>query len=380
MSIETRLAKIIDDEADKWIKRHHAYHNKLHQVYERNIKRVDNAPKKIIQTPYYWSKDKKFNPFYVKRKSKSIARSIAKKIENKTYNPSPPLSSKVSKPGGGERNISVYQIPDSAVSKLIFNRLLAKNKHRFSSFAYAYRNDRNVHFAIQDIHVDLSNDSRVFVSEFDFSNFFGSIPHDFLNKQFDENGFFVSEEERYVINSFLRNKGEGEEGVGVPLGTSISLFLANLVCWRLDKNLEKEGLKFARYADDIVIWSADYQKICNSFSIINDFSGEAKIKINLKKSDGISLLSKEGFPSELSNVKTGIEFLGYEISVDKISIKKSSVLKIKKQISYLLFQNLIQPLKGAKLKGLIIPSNNRDKALLTAIMQIRRYMYGGLSE
>lgn len=54
-------------------------------------------------------------------------------------------------------------------------------------------------------------------------------------------------------------------------------------------------------------------------------------------------------------------------------------MKIKKQISYLLYRNLIQPLRGSKLKGLIIPANNRDVALLTAMMQIKRYMYGGLS-
>lgn len=40
---------------------------------------------------------------------------------------------------------------------------------------------------------------------------------------------------------------------------------------------------------------------------------------------------------------------------------------------------MIQPLKSSPLRGLVIPHNNRDKALLVAIMQVRRYMYGGLS-
>ena len=47
-------------------------------------------------------------------------------------------------------------------------------------------------------------------------------------------------------------------------------------------------------------------------------------------------------------------------------------------IPYLLYKNLIQPLKDQPLRGLVIPANGKDKALLTAIMQIRRYMYGGL--
>jgi hypothetical protein len=147
----------------------------------------------------------------------------------------------------------------------------------------------------------------------------------------------------------------------------------------LDLGLEREGLKFARYADDTVIWSPDYQKICSAFTIINNFSLSAGIAINIRKSDGISLLAKEGFPTELKSTKTNIDFLGYSISVNSVAIKDSSLNKIKKQISYLLYRNLIQPLRGSKLKGLIIPANNRDVALLTAMMQIKRYMYGGLS-
>ena len=151
------------------------------------------------------------------------------------------------------------------------------------------------------------------------------------------------------------------------------------MCWQLDLRFERAGLKFARYADDTVIWSPDYQKICEAFTIINDFSSSAGIPINAKKSDGISLLTKEELPTELKNTKTNIEFLGYAVSVNSVSIKNASIKKIKKQISYLLYRNLIQPLRGSVLKGLIIPANDRDAALLTAIMQIRRYMYGGLS-
>ena len=374
MYLEDYLRKIIDEESDKLILRYHAYHNALHNEYLRNKKRISDPPQKTIKRPDYWQEDRKFNPFYVKRKSKSIACSIAKKISEQTYEPYPPHTKKIPKPGGGLRSIAVYQIPDAAVSRIFYNRLLAKNKHRFSSFSYAYRNDRNVHFAIQDIWLDISRDARSFIAEFDFSDFFGSISHDYLMAQYDENGFFISDEERHVINSFLKGRTRG-----IPQGTSISLFLANLVCWRLDLGLEREGLKFARYADDTVIWSPDYQRICKAFTIINEFSSLAGIPINAKKSDGINLLTKEDLPTELKSTKTKLDFLGYSISVTAVSIKDASLKKIKKQISYLLYRNLIQPLRGSELKGLIIPANDKDAALLTAIMQIRRYLYGGLT-
>jgi hypothetical protein len=220
--------------------------------------------------------------------------------------------------------------------------------------------------------VDLGQNSRTFIAEFDFSDFFGSIDHGYLYAQLHANGFFVSDEEEGVIRAFLSTRDRG-----IPQGTSLSLFLANLVCWKLDKAFEKAGLKFARYADDTVIWSNDYPAICNAFNIVQEFSRDAKVPINTKKSEGISLLAKGGLATEIVS-KPSFDFLGYSISVDKVSIREKTVQRIKKQISYLLYRNLLQPLQGSPLKGVIIPANNRDKALLVAISQIRRYMYGGL--
>lgn len=375
MNLQILLEKIILEESEKLISRYHYYHNNLHRENERNNKRFGKKTKKNVQQPSYWKEDRKFNPFYTKKKAKSISISIAKKINNRTYSPNKPFIKKIPKKPNGFREVSIYQIPDAAVSKLFYIKLLSKNKHRFSSFSYAYRHDKNVHFAIQDIGIDISESKRTFIAEFDFSDFFGSISHSYLENQFKRNGFFVSSEEKYIIKEFLKGREKG-----IPQGTSISLFLANLVCWELDKKFEKEGLKFARYADDTIIWSSKYEKICNAFNIINDFSTITDIQINHKKSDGISLLTKKGLPSELSNSKTSIDFLGYSINVDNVSIKEQSVKKIKKQISYLLYRNLIQPLKQINLKSIIIPNRNKDEDFLTAVMQIRRFLYGGLTD
>jgi RNA-directed DNA polymerase len=372
MTLEQHLKDRILNECNKLIQRHHSYHNHLHLEWLRNRGRIIGAPPKDVKVPEYWDLDPKFNPFYVRRNATAIAKSITRKINSHLYTPHPPHLKKIPKAGGGERVLTVYQIPDAAVSSYFYSRLLAKNRHRFSSFSYAYRNDRNVHFAIQDIAVDLAQNARTFIAEFDFSDFFGSIDHAFLFAQLHENGFLVSTEDEKVICAFLQGRDRG-----IPQGTSLSLFLANLVCWKLDKSLEKVGLKFARYADDTVIWSPDYSAICESFNIVDAFSRDAKVPINLKKSDGISLLAKDGLAAEIAS-KPSFNFLGYAIGVDRVSVREKTVQRIKKQVSYLLYRNLIQPLKSKPLKGLIIPANDRDKALLTAMLQIRRYLYGGL--
>lgn len=374
MLLEDQIRTAILVEAEKLIQRYHQYHNVLHLDHSRKQERIAGVPAKQIKSPEAWDASKLHNPFYVRRKASSIAKSIAKKIQNESYAPNSPYIRKIPKAGGGFRRVSVYQVPDAAVSNLFYAGLLKKNKHRFSSFAYAYRNDRNVHFAIQDIAVDLQDSSRTFVAEFDFSDFFGSISHEFLLSQLKRNGFFISKDDEFVINAFIKSNG----GRGIPQGTSISLFLANMVCWELDKKLERCGVKFARYADDTVIWTPEYEKICQAYSCIDDFSNEASVAINATKSAGISLLKKQGMPAEMAS-KDHVDFLGYSLSVNAVSIKARAVEKIKSQISYILAKHLLQPLRNAPLKALIIPANDQDRSLISAMAEIRRYLYGGLT-
>ncbi|WP_198342165.1 hypothetical protein [Nitrosococcus watsonii] len=106
---------MIAEEADKLIQRYHAYHNALHVEHLRNLKRISNAPPKVVKVPDYWKLDRKFNPFYVKSRRNSIARSITKKLANHSYIPNDPHITEIPKRDGGVRKVSVYQIPDAAV-------------------------------------------------------------------------------------------------------------------------------------------------------------------------------------------------------------------------------------------------------------------------
>ncbi|WP_255293680.1 reverse transcriptase domain-containing protein [Bacillus toyonensis] len=370
--IENCINQVAKRKADEFQR----YHNQIELMYQREKRRVKNPPKKEIKIPEEWLVDKKHNPFYVLKHQKQIARSIFNKLINGSYRPFEPYLKRIPKKNSSKtRPVYLFQIPDEAVSNYLYKRLLDKNKHRFSSFSYAYRSDRNVHFAIQDIALDIKHNPRMFVAEFDFRDFFGSIQHEYLINQLNLNGFLVSDFEKGIIFAFLSHFQKG-----IPQGTSFSLFLANVACWKLDKQLEKEGLRFARYADDTVIWTNSYSKVCTSFDIIQNFSREAGVEINFDKSNGISLLSKQGMPSEFSIDKTSIEFLGYELSGDNVSIKDDAVRKIQKHISYILYRNLIQPLNKVPLQSVSIPANNNDSDFVTAIMQIRRYLYGNLNE
>src|SRR5690606_13916904 len=111
------------------------------------------------------------------------------------------------------------------------------------------------------------------------------------------NGFLVSDLEENVVKAFLKSKAKG-----IPQGTSLSLFLANFICWNLDKSLEKIGLTFARYADDTVIFSQSYERICQAYNAIDDFSKSSGVPVNRYKSHGINLLTlSEVTRSEVSS-------------------------------------------------------------------------------
>ena len=374
--MEKILYQDIERQAIQIKERFELYHNNIQKWHLRISSIYTNPPKKLISVPLEWNEDPKFNPYYVLKRNKQICRSLARKILNNSYRPNDPFIKIIPKKGGGTRKLSIYQIQDSAVSYRMYKNLLQKNKHRFSSFSYAYRDDKNLHFAIEDIYSEISITPRIFVAEFDFKKFFESIQHDYLFKQLKSNSFNVSSIEENTIRAFIDN----EEKKGIPLGTSISLFLANVVCWKLDRQLEDLGIRFARYADDTIIWTKNYDKISRAFDIIYNFSEESGIEINFDKSDGISLLKRKELSTEFTNHKEFIEFLGYKISTENISIKNSTVDKIKTHISSLLYKNLLQPLNSIPIHHTNIPIAGRDKNFLSAMMEIRRYLYGNLTE
>jgi hypothetical protein len=286
------------------------------------------------------------------------------------------------------RLVSVFQVADSAVSRLIFHNLLRKNRQRFCGYSFAYRADLTVHDAIQHIAADIRDKPRIFVAEYDFSKYFDSIQHDHIWRILDEQRFLITEVEEHVLRAFLTTptltapeyseSGGSRRTRGVPQGTSVSLFLANVAAWPLDRALERLGVGFARYADDTLIWSHDYARVCDAVDALNDSAAAIGAELNLRKSEGISILAPGTAPVEFK-AKSSVEFVGYSFSAQGISIRSSSVQKIKQRISHLVYCNLLE----APSHGVIVPARFRppvDRDYVVLIYQLRRYLYGDLSE
>jgi RNA-directed DNA polymerase len=386
--MEKLLKHSIRDECNKLIDRHYNYLFELQENTQRKTRRLGQVIPKNVLHPRYWDIHHGFNPFQVRsaRHLNKYAYTLSTKLKTLTYKPCTSIIHTIPKDSGGVRELNIFQIPDATISRYVYKSLLSKNVNLFSAYTYAYREDRDAHDAILKVASDWSGRDRVYVAEFDFSKFFDRITHEYLWSVLHTHGFLYTELEEYILNAFLTSKyaladnytllsGE-QRKVGIPQGTSVSLFLANLACWELDQEMERIGVHFARYADDTLVWSNSYDQVVRAYDAISYFSKLMGVPINFDKSEGITLISDRA--DEEFKSKSKVTFLGYDVSLKQVSISDKSIPRIKQRISYIIYENLLQPLK----QGVYNPARLAllDWDYVTALGQIRRYLYGGLND
>src|SRR5688572_15003193 len=165
VDMEKLVKSYILDECNKLTDRHHDYLHNLNDLINRKSERYGSPFKKDILIPKYWEIYKGFNPFKVKSKKllDLFAYTLAERLKSGNYKPQTAIKHLVPKLGGGKRELNIFPIPDASVSRLVYKTLLQKNVNRFSSYAYAYREERNAHDAILKIAYDWRGKNRVYV-------------------------------------------------------------------------------------------------------------------------------------------------------------------------------------------------------------------------
>jgi RNA-directed DNA polymerase len=284
--------------------------HRLHAEEQRRLNDRSTAPYRLPPStvPPWWSIDDGFHPYKSRARSSRISHSIQSALIEREYAPRRPVALDVPKPGGDSRAVSVYQVADSAISKMLYENLLRKNLPSMSSRSYAYRKDLSSQDAIRHIRASLHARPRMYMAEFDFSKYFDAISHEYLWKVLGEH-FFVTNVERSSIQAFLTTPSSPIEAYspsggtlraqGIPQGTSISLFLANAAAWDLDRSLEDHGVGFVRYADDTLIWSPDYGRITAAVELLHEHARLMDVAVNLEKSEGLRLLAPPNAKTEM---------------------------------------------------------------------------------
>jgi RNA-directed DNA polymerase len=352
-----------------------------------------------FRAPSIWSVSSHFDPRYCLKNAKFLARVIWKRIQEGKYEPAPAIQVEIPKPNGEKRTIMVFAIPDAAVANAIFAKLRDKNARLFSPFSYAYLRDRGLFDAIIQLRSHLSG-GQSYLLEMDFSKYFDTIEHRYLEYLFEQGEFNFSSAELYTLRAFLRHRistvknyqvnSEKRRTRGVPQGSSVSLFLANLAGHELDRRLEAANGRFVRFADDVVVVTETHRDAVHAAQSFEEHCKFSGISVNHKKSEGISLFSprsKLDARSFFVNIddghdlieKTSFDYLGHKFTREKLQLSSRAIIRAKNRVAKIIYLNLLYSLQFG-FSTTRVSGSGFDWDLVTCINEIRRYIYGSITE
>ncbi len=205
-----------------------------------------------------------------------------------TYEPMPVRRKTIGKLGGGTRDLGIPIVQDRFVQQAMTQVLTAIYDHTFSDSSYGYRPGRSQAQAVERARGYVERGANYVVS-IDLSKFFDRVNHDRLMSRLATR--IKDKRVLKLIRAFL-NSGiqlENNEiaypGEGTPQGGPLSPLLSNIVLDELDKELEKRGLRFVRYADDIVIFVRSRKAGERVLESVTRFlRNRMKLKVNNTKS------------------------------------------------------------------------------------------------
>lgn len=212
---------------------------------------------------------------------------IKESLLNGTYKPKAVRRVAIPKPGGGERELGIPTVVDRLIQQAVHQVLNPLFDKTFSPHSYGFRKGRSAHDAVKQAR-EYQKQGKRWVVDMDLAKFFDEVNHDMLMgrlaKKVQDKAMLK------LIRSYLRtgimNGGLAEvREKGTPQGSPLSPLLSNIVLNDLDKELERRGHSFCRYADDCNIYVRSQKAGQRVLESVTRFvETMLKLKVNMQKS------------------------------------------------------------------------------------------------